>query len=957
MNNKGYISKKKKGSSLYEELHKEALEILQKLCGDVWTDYNEHDPGITLLENISYAITEDAYKANLPVEDLLHSSKKEPLVSGDNGFFTASDILTTSPITFNDYRKIWIDQIQNVKNIWIYPVDNYDKELNNIKGLLHVYIEKSKYHTNKVLEERENEKMINDIVKIYHENRNLCEELYAIEIYKPLLLNIECEIVLSDMVDAEEALANILHCVNNHLAPEISYHSLSQLQEEGLSTNEIFNGPNLLNGFIKDESLKEPLNTVNISEVIKAIATLPGIVNINYFSLNYRDENTHEMVSIKDQFTVPKNTTVRVAFPSSNKKLVFENSGITFLPDLQDTKKQLSFIQALTASKFKAASNSENNISIPTGKNLDINYHFPIRKQLPEIYGIGDRGISSNATPLRQAQAKQLKAYLLPFDQLIVNFLAQLSNIYNLYDVHGNVSASYFTNTLPDVKEIIELIEPVNTTFSTEETARYWNIVTNDLNLFFDKHASERLNKIADQLLARYNEAFQMYSLSKINKNSYEGIIPDESFKNDLLAIKQDFVSKYDTISYNRGKSFNYTYNEVIDEDNVAISFSGIFKKIAILTAIHHTHITSLSEIVTNSGIDIHPKKEEIDIVFHEITIETPLEFIEIDEISYLVKNSEDEENLFETMHYAGSEETLLNEDLKNGIAINNYTIKENIEDEVYYILHKGETTKSNIAHIVNSKEAAVETIEKTVEFLTEVSRESEGFFALEHVLLLPSYFENHFGFEINLSLLDTTLTCILTHPEKTTFANRDEFLDQLINGLTSEELTFKTETIVGAYKISIQSVHGKTIAVSKNDFITKELAEQEIQKIKNIRNQLQKETIESITTCYVYYGSERVDENFFSFRMSFLLPSWPVRFQNENFQKFFENTVYEEIPIHIRSDIYWLYYNDMQVFETFYFKWLKLLQIENPENSIKEEINEYAYELIILLQKLTTED
>ncbi|WP_075342967.1 hypothetical protein [Tenacibaculum agarivorans] len=956
MNNKGYISKKKKGSSLYEELHKEALEILQKLCGDVWTDYNEHDPGITLLENISYAITEVAYKANLPVEDLLHSSKKEPLVSGDNGFFTASDILTTSPITFNDYRKIWIDQIQNVKNIWIYPVDNYDKELNNIKGLLHVYVEKSEYHTNKVIEENENEKIINDIIKIYHQNRNLCEELYAIEIYRPLLLNIECEIVLSDTVDAEEALATILHCVNNHLAPEISYHSLAQLQEEGLSTNEIFNGPNLSNGFIKDESLKEPLSIVNISEVIKAVATLPGIVNINYFSLNYYDETTHKTISIKDHFTVPKNTTVRVTFPTSNKKLVFENSGITFLPDLQETKKQLSFIQALTASKFKAASNSENNIPIPTGRNLDINYHFPIRKQLPEIYGIGDRGISSSATPLRQAQTKQLKAYLLPFDQIIVNFLAQLSNIYSLYDVHGNVSTSYFTNSLPDVEEIIELIEPVNTTFSTEETTRYWNIVTNDLNLFFDNHASERLHKIADQLLARYNEAFQLYSLTKINKNSYNGTIPNESFKSDLLTIKQDFISEYDTISYNRAKSFNYINSEVIDEDTIVITLSGIFKKIAVLTAINHTHITSLSEIITNSGINIHPKQEEIDIVFHEITIETPIEFIEIDEISYLVKNSEDQENLFETMHYAGTEETLLNEVLKDGIAVSNYTIKENVEEELYYILFKGETTKSNVAHIVSTKVAAVETIEKTVEFLTEVSQESEGFFALEHVLLLPSYFENHFGFETDLSLLDDSLSIILTHSEKTTFANRDELLDLLINGLISDELTFKTETITGAYRLSIQSIDGRTIAVSRNDFITKELLEQEIQKLKNIGNQLEKEAVESITTCYVYYGLEPIDESFFSFRMSFILPSWPVRFQNENFQKFFENTVYEEIPIHIRSDIYWPYYNDIQVFETYYFKWLKLLQIQNPEDSVKEEINEYAYELITVLQKLNTE-
>ena len=53
---KGYIAKKAKGSGEYEDLYLEGVELLQKLSGAIWTDYNEHDPGVTILENIVYTI-------------------------------------------------------------------------------------------------------------------------------------------------------------------------------------------------------------------------------------------------------------------------------------------------------------------------------------------------------------------------------------------------------------------------------------------------------------------------------------------------------------------------------------------------------------------------------------------------------------------------------------------------------------------------------------------------------------------------------------------------------------------------------------------------------------------------------------------------------------------------------------------------------------------------------------
>jgi hypothetical protein len=53
------------------------LELLGRLCGDQWSDFNSHDPGITILEQLCYAITDLAYRSNFPIADLIATGGME----------------------------------------------------------------------------------------------------------------------------------------------------------------------------------------------------------------------------------------------------------------------------------------------------------------------------------------------------------------------------------------------------------------------------------------------------------------------------------------------------------------------------------------------------------------------------------------------------------------------------------------------------------------------------------------------------------------------------------------------------------------------------------------------------------------------------------------------------------------------------------------------------------------
>lgn len=50
------IQRKGEGQDLYTQLQEKALAKVQELAGELWTDYNEHDPGVTVLDILNYAL-------------------------------------------------------------------------------------------------------------------------------------------------------------------------------------------------------------------------------------------------------------------------------------------------------------------------------------------------------------------------------------------------------------------------------------------------------------------------------------------------------------------------------------------------------------------------------------------------------------------------------------------------------------------------------------------------------------------------------------------------------------------------------------------------------------------------------------------------------------------------------------------------------------------------------------
>ena len=65
------ITLKKQEEELYNILQENALKIVQQLSGQIWTDYNEHDPGVTILDLLNYVLWELDYQLSFNLEDYL----------------------------------------------------------------------------------------------------------------------------------------------------------------------------------------------------------------------------------------------------------------------------------------------------------------------------------------------------------------------------------------------------------------------------------------------------------------------------------------------------------------------------------------------------------------------------------------------------------------------------------------------------------------------------------------------------------------------------------------------------------------------------------------------------------------------------------------------------------------------------------------------------------------------
>ena len=119
----------------YYLLRELGIKHLEDLSGKIWTDFNAHDPGVTMLEVLCFAIMDLGYRTNLSMTDLLTPQTG----SGIHNFYTLKDIAVNAPLTMNDYRKMMIDQ-DGIRFGWLKKTSQSINE-QEVKGIYDVALQ------------------------------------------------------------------------------------------------------------------------------------------------------------------------------------------------------------------------------------------------------------------------------------------------------------------------------------------------------------------------------------------------------------------------------------------------------------------------------------------------------------------------------------------------------------------------------------------------------------------------------------------------------------------------------------------------------------------------------------------------------------------------------------------------------------------------------------------------
>ncbi len=892
----------------FEFLRQQGISYIEKLAGSLWTDFNSHDPGITILEVLSYAITDLGSRLNLPMADLLTVND----TGFDNQFHEAHEILSTRPVTHLDYRKLFID-IPGVRNAWLQRYEknvfanckdrllNYDSFLEK-EGFDHLKAtDEKQFYLNglytillDIEEDTDLENLKKQVRARYHENRNLCEDLIKIEEVGQHPVKVCAEIELDPDADEDAVKARVELAIQDYFTPHIIPKTLAELLESGKSPLHLFNGPQLQNGFLDDDevqsaSLKTQVRQSDLINLLLAVTGVSGIRNISMGACNDQTPDGSNWVFCIDP---------------GKKPVLCDKSSFSFykgfIPlNIDETRVDFFKKEILTAreANLESISNSPKTLSLPNGQHKNLGETTSIQNEFPEVYGIGPYGLKPTATPAERAKAKQLKAYLLFFDQILANYFKHLEQVSTLFSVSGKAQSHYFAQAIRDLKDrdmlfkgydlfqqlaVLlslsrkEIMGEVTTAITELKTSGNGSVtptkltnalatrlgisdtaVKGQIKLLLEQDDAilvleESINPYDDEnLTAHFYPGFETRNLKKRNEildhllarfaenfGDYAFLmrkIYGEFAEEAIISTKEGLLQHYAESGSGRALSFNY-FNQKPENLWDTPNISALLKRLYLLLGITDINRRNLSE----DYIEIYEEQDDDDQLEYRWRIKDGSKTI----LSSATKHYKNLEQLHQELvlvkRYA--------QDPANFQFKKTKPKDPNKEPEWYFVLINPNEEPKSEAYIIarriatfKSKENALKASKAVLNFIKTL-KGNEGMYLIEHILLRPNV----------------------------------------------ELATAKTETFLP---------------------ICADACEAE--------------------------ACEPLDP--YSFRVSIVLPGWTERFSNIDFRRFVEDLIRRELPAHIVAKICWIGYpknytdedgkpideNEMVILEEAYKTWL----------------------------------
>ncbi len=439
----------------FTTLRSNAINYLGPITGKYWTDYNIHDPGITTLEVLLYALMDLGYRTNLPIGSLLAGS-------GTGGkFFTPAQALGCNPTAVLDYRKLLMD-LDEVRNAWLEP------DQSRFNGLYVIYLETEKAQADFSTPgewEKYKHGVALKVKKVVHAFRNLCEDFEKIVFLKKTYIGVNVDVEIVPGTDTTVVYRALVQALYDFFSPVPTFYTLGQLTAMNVSLDTVFEGRpytgRASHGFLLDDDMPDrPSGEQSIykSVLVQGILGVTGIKTVR--SLVLLDENKNPLASSGGKWEYPLGADTLPAFWLTGSSFQWYQNGQLLSTQLGSYNAILELNSLHSGKVIYPAGSTALDVPAPNVAPLNgLGDYYSIQNDYPLVYGIGPGGLPPTASVLRQSQAWQFKGYLLFFDQLLADYLAQLSNVWQLFSMNAPAGGStYFGGNLGTVPDLNNLL-------------------------------------------------------------------------------------------------------------------------------------------------------------------------------------------------------------------------------------------------------------------------------------------------------------------------------------------------------------------------------------------------------------------------------------------------------------------------------------------------------------------
>jgi hypothetical protein len=430
----------------YAALRAEGLACLQQLSGQTWTDYNDHDPGVTLLEALCFALTDVSYRAALPVPTLLATATPAP---PDAGLLVpAHRAFANHPVTPSDYKRLLLDHFHGqLRNAWV-------SVLPDSPGYYEVVLARRPPPPGEPTPT--DDALAAQVLGFLNRHRNLGELFGQATVLQPRPVVMGGHLELATGHQPTPVLAQLLLALSQALAPAVPTATVAELLAQGQTPDELFAGPQAHHLLLPEGGFGPRPTSLEVGALLRQVGQVPGIAQLHELYFYNAATSSLPPTSVTRLALGPAELG-ELAAAASLPFLRVSQHGLALAFDQEQVLRAYGKLRSAAGRVLLARPDQLHLPPRPAASYAALGQYDSVQRLLPVLYGVGEEGPPPQAPAPDRAYVMQLKGYLLLFDQLLADFCAQLEHLGEFFSAHPQ-PATYYPGLLYGVPHVAPLL-------------------------------------------------------------------------------------------------------------------------------------------------------------------------------------------------------------------------------------------------------------------------------------------------------------------------------------------------------------------------------------------------------------------------------------------------------------------------------------------------------------------